>query len=201
MFQSMKIIINWKKVNLITSQFLMVTDPLEFIKKISSVFQGISNNNSTQGKGSHCQQEDIQGDGKPIRLPKFYRKLHTVSKGKNEETVLLEQILLSSREGYFKITSDVLLKELVWWTNENHMHAPIIWRLPISTTKIQTDAFNTGWEFHSLEGHVDAGQWSTLQKQLHINVKELMVPLIFLSRVRVHQGSNPHFFLDSTLGQ
>ena len=77
-----------------------------------------------------------------------------------------------------------LHRMLEQWLAPGLLHASVPWRsLPPQMT-VYTDASDYGWGYQADDGLQGRGLWSPSDKKRHINVRELMVPLLFLRQHR-----------------
>ncbi|KAG0719101.1 hypothetical protein GWK47_051190 [Chionoecetes opilio] len=55
----------------------------------------------------------------------------------------------------------------------------------------------SGWGYQSSDGRQGFGGWSGVERRLHINVKELLVPLLFLRSNPIPEGTALCFEMDN----
>ncbi|KAG0729434.1 hypothetical protein GWK47_003488 [Chionoecetes opilio] len=60
-----------------------------------------------------------------------------------------------------------------------------------------SDASDVGWGYQSSDGRQGFGGWSGVERRLHINVKELLVPLLFLRSNPIPEGTALCFEMDN----
>lgn len=75
-----------------------------------------------------------------------------------------------------------LLPLLHWWAQSQWLSSVAPWILPQPTLIIITDDSDSGWGLQSSNSLQAQGLWSPTQSQLHINARELLVPLLFLKK-------------------
>ena len=69
--------------------------------------------------------------------------------------------------------NDLIRPHLMWWLQPANLKAGMVFPRPLPTVSIVTDASNNGWGAH-MDAVSTAGTWSPSEKQLHINVLELL---------------------------
>ena len=69
--------------------------------------------------------------------------------------------------------SEEVKQDLLWWMQEDHLRIGVPLTSPSPESFLYTDASNQGWGTH-LETMSTSGLWSDEQKDLHINMKELL---------------------------
>ena len=75
------------------------------------------------------------------------------------------------------------LRRLLWrWLRPGFLSAMVPWVPPLPALSVVTDASDSGWGFQSSTGLQGAGLWSAVHRRLHINARELLVPVLFLLR-------------------
>lgn len=67
-----------------------------------------------------------------------------------------------------------------WWLNLQHLAITVPWTLPPPRISAEIDASKEGLGYQALSGIQYQGSWSISQQWLHINVREFMVPVLFL---------------------
>ena len=72
------------------------------------------------------------------------------------------------------------------------------WVSPLPNIRVNSDASNIGWGYQSNWGHQASGHWSTEEHDLHINLKELLIPLFFLQETILPRGTAVCFDMDNT---
>ena len=82
------------------------------------------------------------------------------------------------------------------WLRQGVLDVHVPWTPPRPSLSVVTDASDWGWGFQSSEGHQDQERWSEARSNLHINARELLVPLLFLQRVPV-QAIGIRFLIDN----
>ncbi|KAG0729379.1 hypothetical protein GWK47_030451 [Chionoecetes opilio] len=60
-----------------------------------------------------------------------------------------------------------------------------------------SDASDVGWGYQSSDGRQGFGGWSGVERRLHINIKELLVPLLFLRSNPIPEGTALCFEMDN----
>ena len=71
------------------------------------------------------------------------------------------------------------------WLTPGLLQLTVPWRTPTPQLSVYTDASDTGWGYQASSGLQGRGLWSPKDKKRHVNVRELMVPHIFI-RQQVH---------------
>ena len=71
------------------------------------------------------------------------------------------------------------------WLDPDLLSVSVPWRCPPPQLQVYTDASDSGWGYQAAEGIQGRGLWSPEDRERHVNVRELMVPLLFL-----HQQSH-----------
>ena len=66
------------------------------------------------------------------------------------------------------------------WLAPGLLFASVPWRSRPPQMTVYTDASDSGWGYQAVGGFQGRGLWSSEDKLRHINVRELMVPLLFL---------------------
>ena len=83
------------------------------------------------------------------------------------------------------------------WLRPGLLEGGVPWTAPAPHLRISTDASPLGWGYQSPSGHQGSGEWSRSERDLHINVRELLVPWIFLRRHPTVRDTSICFAMDS----
>ena len=90
------------------------------------------------------------------------------------------------------------LKSLLrWWVSDGRLDSCDAWVAPLASMSLTTDASDSGWGYQSSVGHQGSGVWSACEKDLHINVRELMTVTLALSREPSLARTSVHVLSDS----
>ena len=68
---------------------------------------------------------------------------------------------------------------LRFWLDECSLPTTVPWRPPPPSLRVTSDASDVGWGFQSDQGHQEFDGWTEQERILHINVRELLIPLFF----------------------
>lgn len=83
------------------------------------------------------------------------------------------------------------------WLAPGLLRASVPWRAPSPHVTVYTDASDHGWGYQADSGLQGRGQWSPADRERHINVRELMVPLLFLRHQRQLTHLHLSFHMDN----
>ena len=83
------------------------------------------------------------------------------------------------------------------WVKPGLLNASVPWRASPPRLTVCTDASDIGWGYQADNGIQGRGRWSRSDRRKHINVRELMVPLLFLCQQPDLHDCHIRFHLDN----
>ena len=90
-----------------------------------------------------------------------------------------------------------LHRRLSWWLAPGRLLSLVPWVDPEPSVTVRTDASLTGWGFQASDGFQGQGLWTPELAALHINARELSVPLLYLRQVPSVRDRAIMFSLDN----
>ena len=69
---------------------------------------------------------------------------------------------------------------LRWWLHPGVLDSSVPWCRPAPHLDVYTDASDIGWGYQASSGLQGSGLWTHWDLEMHVNERELLVPLLFL---------------------
>ena len=102
----------------------------------------------------------------------------------------LRRLILEGRRVFNSVDRDRLVRFpqrlrnlLRWWLRASRLDSVTPWIPPPPSVTVVTDATDIGWGFQTSERHQESGLWTEEWRLQHINMRELQVVYIALSRI------------------